>query len=137
MAVHWSGAVRTIERSFRRLANICSLYSQLPEPESTVNRLCAGLMSMAAIYWDQELYSVVERIFRQSAEFCSEHEVWKLNVAHTFFMQARCAVLCCAVLCCIPSLRVVGYAALHTPSMQAPVLIISALCSGLLHWLCS
>lgn len=29
----------------------------------------------------------VENLFRQSAEFCSEHEVWKLNVAHVFFMQ--------------------------------------------------
>jgi len=29
----------------------------------------------------------VERIFRQSAEFASEHDTWKLNVAHTFFMQ--------------------------------------------------
>jgi len=30
---------------------------------------------------------MVEKLFRQSAEFCSEHEIWKLNVAHTFFMQ--------------------------------------------------
>ncbi len=44
---------------------------------------------MASIYWDMEHYSAVEKIFRQSAEFCSEHEVWKLNVAHTFFMQVR------------------------------------------------
>lgn len=29
----------------------------------------------------------MEKIFKQSAEFCSEHEVWKLNVAHVFFMQ--------------------------------------------------
>jgi len=29
----------------------------------------------------------VEKLFRQSAEFCSEHIVWKLNVAHVFFMQ--------------------------------------------------
>jgi len=29
----------------------------------------------------------VERLFRQSAEFCSEHDTWKLNVAHVFFMQ--------------------------------------------------
>lgn len=29
----------------------------------------------------------VEKIFRQAAEFCSEHDVWKLNVAHVFFMQ--------------------------------------------------
>ena len=30
---------------------------------------------------------MVEKIFRQSAEFCSEHEVWVLNVAHVFFLQ--------------------------------------------------
>jgi len=46
-----------------------------------------GLMAMASIYWDMSHYSAVERIFRQSAEFCSEHDVWKLNVAHTYFMQ--------------------------------------------------
>eukprot|EP00951_Prasinocladus_malaysianus_P015309 scaffold117312_cov51-Prasinocladus_malaysianus.AAC.1 len=42
---------------------------------------------MAQIYWDMEHYAQVEKIFRQSAEFCSEHDTWKLNVAHTFFMQ--------------------------------------------------
>jgi hypothetical protein len=50
--------------------------------------LGAGLMAMASIYWDMEHYSAVERIFRQSAEFCSDNDTWKLNVAHTFFMQA-------------------------------------------------
>jgi len=42
---------------------------------------------MAKIYWDKTNYAMVEKIFRQSAEFCSEHEIWKLNVAHMFFMQ--------------------------------------------------
>jgi tetratricopeptide repeat protein 30 len=45
------------------------------------------LMGQAKIYWDLENYVQVEKIFRQSLEFCNEHEVWKLNVAHTFFMQ--------------------------------------------------
>lgn len=45
-------------------------------------------MAQARIYWDRENYAQVEKIFRQSAEFCSEHETWKLNVAHVFFMQA-------------------------------------------------
>lgn len=45
------------------------------------------LMAQAKIYWDIDNYPVVERLFRSSAEFCSEHEVWKLNVAHVFFMQ--------------------------------------------------
>ena len=44
-------------------------------------------MSQARIYWDREHYPMVEKIFRQSAEFCSEHEVWVLNVAHVFFLQ--------------------------------------------------
>ncbi|CAE7398662.1 Ttc30a2, partial [Symbiodinium microadriaticum] len=41
----------------------------------------------ARIYWDREHYPMVEKLFFQSSEFCSEHEVWKLNVAHVFFMQ--------------------------------------------------
>ena len=47
------------------------------------------LMAQAKIYWDLEHYAMVEKIFRQSAEFCSEHDLWKLNVAHVFFLQAR------------------------------------------------
>lgn len=45
------------------------------------------LMAQAHIYWEIENYPVVEKLFRQSAELCSDHEVWKLNVAHVFFMQ--------------------------------------------------
>ena len=42
----------------------------------------------------------VEKLFRQSAEFCSEHEVWKLNVAHVFFMQV-CALIFLVELMCL------------------------------------
>eukprot|EP00967_Tisochrysis_lutea_P012502 scaffold14039_cov37-Tisochrysis_lutea.AAC.2 len=46
-------------------------------------------MAQAKIYWDRENFPMVEKIFRQSAEFCSEHETWKLNVAHeTKFKEA-------------------------------------------------
>ena len=38
--------------------------------------------------------AMVEKIFRQSAEFCSEHDLWKLNVAHVFFLQARARASC-------------------------------------------
>lgn len=44
-------------------------------------------MAMGSIFWEQGAYSALEQLFKQSAEFCSEHEVWKFNVAHTFFMQ--------------------------------------------------
>lgn len=44
---------------------------------------------MARIYWDRENYPVVEKLFRQAAEFCSDHDTWKLNAAHVFFMEEK------------------------------------------------
>ncbi|KAG1657935.1 hypothetical protein FOA52_003014 [Chlamydomonas sp. UWO 241] len=57
------------------------------EYDAALEAYIPGLMAMASIYWEMDHYSQVERIFKQSAEFCSEHETWKLNVAHTYFMQ--------------------------------------------------
>ncbi|VDP18983.1 unnamed protein product [Schistosoma margrebowiei] len=45
------------------------------------------LMQQAKIYWDMENYQQVEKIFRKSVEFCNDHPIWKLNVAHVLFMQ--------------------------------------------------
>lgn len=45
------------------------------------------LMSMAKIYWDIGNYPKVEKILMESEEFCSEHDTWKLNMAHALFMQ--------------------------------------------------
>jgi len=59
----------------------------LKDYDDGLERYIPVLMSQAKIYWDRDNYPMVERIFRQSAEFCSEHEIWKLNVAHVFFMQ--------------------------------------------------
>ena len=44
-------------------------------------------MQQAKIYWDMENYAQVEKIFRKSVEFCNEHDMWRLNVAHVLFMQ--------------------------------------------------
>ena len=44
-------------------------------------------MNQAKIFWDRENYVQVEKLFRQSAELCGEADVWRLNVAHTLFMQ--------------------------------------------------
>jgi tetratricopeptide repeat protein 30 len=59
----------------------------LKQYDDALERYVPVLMAQAKIYWDIENYSMVERIFKQSAEFCSEHTTWKLNVAHVFFMQ--------------------------------------------------
>ncbi|KAF7401792.1 hypothetical protein HZH68_007612 [Vespula germanica] len=55
--------------------------------EEALDRYVPVLMAQAKIYWDRENYVQVEKIFRKSVEFCNEHDIWKLNVAHTLFMQ--------------------------------------------------
>uniref|UniRef100_A0A5K3FNF6 Tetratricopeptide repeat protein 30 n=1 Tax=Mesocestoides corti TaxID=53468 RepID=A0A5K3FNF6_MESCO len=57
------------------------------EYDLAVEKYIAVLMQQAKIYWDVHNYQQVERIFRKSVEFCNDHEVWKLNVAHVLFMQ--------------------------------------------------
>lgn len=55
--------------------------------DRTLENYMPVLMSMAKIYWDRQNWEKVEKIFQESAEFCADHDVWKLNVAHVFFMQ--------------------------------------------------
>lgn len=55
--------------------------------EEALERYVPVLMAQAKIYWELENYAQVEKIFRKSVEFCNEHDIWKLNVAHTLFMQ--------------------------------------------------
>ncbi|NWH57401.1 TT30B protein, partial [Geococcyx californianus] len=57
------------------------------EYDETLDKYVPVLMAQAKIYWDMKNYTMVEKIFRKSVEFCNEHEVWKLNMAHVLFMQ--------------------------------------------------
>ena len=45
------------------------------------------LMSQCKIYWDRHNYEQVERLLKLNAEFVSESDTFKLNVAHTLYMQ--------------------------------------------------
>ena len=63
-----------------------AITTALQEYDSALDQYIPVLMMQAKVYWDKGNYKQVEKIFRQSAEFCSEHETWKLNVAHVFFM---------------------------------------------------
>jgi tetratricopeptide repeat protein 30 len=61
--------------------------NHLKQYDEELEKYIPVLMAQARIYWERENYPMVEKLFFQSAEFCSEHDVWKLNVAHVFFMQ--------------------------------------------------
>jgi tetratricopeptide repeat protein 30 len=70
-----------------------SIKNNLKLYDEELERYIPVLMAQARIYWDRENYAMVEKLFFQSAEFCSEHEVWKLNVAHVYFMQVWVCLL--------------------------------------------
>ena len=55
--------------------------------DEELERYIPVLMAQTKIYWYKENYDTVEKLFRQNVEFCGDHETWKLNVAHIFFMQ--------------------------------------------------
>ena len=57
--------------------------------EETLALYIPVLMAQAKIYWELEAYANVEKVFRKSAEFCNDLDLWKLNVAHVLFMQVR------------------------------------------------
>ncbi|KAM8825310.1 intraflagellar transport protein 70A isoform 1-T1 [Synchiropus picturatus] len=61
----------------------------LQEYDLMQEKYVAVLMAQARIYWNMENFQMVEKIFRKSVEVCNEDDTWKLNVAHTLFMQNK------------------------------------------------
>ena len=59
----------------------------LQEYDENLERYIPILMAQASIYWEMQNYAAIEKIFRKSVEFCSDHDVWRLNVGHVLFMQ--------------------------------------------------
>lgn len=45
------------------------------------------LMAQSYIYWQREEYAMIEQLFRKSADLCVDVDAWRLNIAHTFFIQ--------------------------------------------------
>ncbi len=64
-----------------------SLKNAMKEFDDALESYIPVLMSLSKIYWDIENYPKVEKILMESEEFCSEHDAWKLNMAHVLFMQ--------------------------------------------------
>ena len=65
-----------------------ALKKSLAEYDETLDAYVPALMAQAKIYWDAENYQQVEKILRQGADYCADHEAYKVNMAHTCFMQA-------------------------------------------------
>jgi tetratricopeptide repeat protein 30 len=57
------------------------------EFEATVGELIPILMFQAKIFWELGNYQIVELLLMKYMEFCLDNRTWKLNLAHTYFMQ--------------------------------------------------
>jgi len=79
------------QRAMSSMAAVASLAMHDSNTRKQFNELLSQympvLMAQAKMYWDLEMYSSAEKVFRKSVEFCSDDYTWKLNVAHVLFMQ--------------------------------------------------
>jgi hypothetical protein len=80
-----------ITQDARQAGDSNVLARKIQEYDQELEAYIPILMAQAHIHWQLGHYSDVLRIFNQSKEFASEHEVWKLNVAHTHFMMVSVA----------------------------------------------
>ena len=55
--------------------------------EAAVSDLVPVLMSQAKIFWDMGKYELVELLLLKYADYCTDNRIYKLNLAHTFFME--------------------------------------------------
>lgn len=49
--------------------------------------LLAALMSQARLYWEREEFELVEELLRRFDDLCGEEDEWKINMAHSLFVQ--------------------------------------------------
>uniref|UniRef100_A0A183CM83 Tetratricopeptide repeat protein 30 n=1 Tax=Globodera pallida TaxID=36090 RepID=A0A183CM83_GLOPA len=69
--------------------NARALQRAVDAVETCLDEFLPTLMAQAKLLWDKAQWAQIERLFRRSAEFCHGNETWKLNLAHTLYMQEK------------------------------------------------
>lgn len=73
----------------RELEETRALQRTEDDVEATLEQYLPALMGQAKLLWDRGEWKNIERLFKRSAEFCHNNEIWKMNLAHTLFMQEK------------------------------------------------
>lgn len=68
-------------------SNPAVLSQKMQEYDDELQKYIPVLMAQAHMFWELGQYSNTQAVLLQSKEFASEHEAWKLNMAHTHFMM--------------------------------------------------
>ncbi|KAI5061927.1 hypothetical protein GOP47_0022466 [Adiantum capillus-veneris] len=90
LAVRYGEAMRRLTKQIQdtHISKNCEGHRKsLLDYENLLDNYVPVIMAMAKIFWDKGNYTQVDRIFQQSTDLCSEHPIWRLNVAHNIFMQ--------------------------------------------------
>lgn len=89
-------------------------------------------MAQANIYWLQENYAAVEKIFRKSVEFCNDNEIWKLNVSQLkIFFSDYFSIFCFLRLLMFFLCKITNIA-----KQVSVVLILSSFVAVTIHEIC-
>lgn len=80
---------KTKTKELRELEDARVLQKDVDAVEIALEEFLPALMGQAKLLWDKGQWKNIEQLFRRSAEFCHGNEVWKLNLAHTLFMQEK------------------------------------------------
>jgi tetratricopeptide repeat protein 30 len=73
----------------RHSSNAKMLTERMREYDDELERYIPVLMAQAHMYWGLGQHSNVLSVLQQNREFAGDHETWKLNLAHTYFMLVR------------------------------------------------
>eukprot|EP00736_Rhodelphis_marinus_P012822 Rmarinus@m.23782 len=57
--------------------------------ERAIDQYIPVLMGMCKIYWDREVWTMVEKILRQNEDDCGDNDAWRTNMAHACYMQGK------------------------------------------------
>ncbi|PRW32971.1 TPR repeat-containing isoform B [Chlorella sorokiniana] len=55
--------------------------------EEALDAYVPVLMSLVQLHWEAGAYGRAQEVLQQSAEFCSDHPAWRLNLAHALVAQ--------------------------------------------------
>jgi tetratricopeptide repeat protein 30 len=92
LANRYVGRLRGLTKQIgeaRAARNNDLLSTAIGQYDATLEAYLPVVMAQAHIYWEAENYPQVMALLKQSMDLCSDHEVWKLNVAHTLFMEKQ------------------------------------------------
>ncbi|KAK2727001.1 intraflagellar transport protein 70B-like [Artemia franciscana] len=73
----------------RRQKDESNVRKGIADYENSLEQFIPILMAQCRLLWDNENYEGVEKLLRASADLCGDTDTWRLNLAHTLYMENK------------------------------------------------